>query len=418
MKHAEMISKSQSFALDLSATREKLNEQLINLKVDYENLEYKGMQQRESLLFQMGQIEEQLKSRNKDYGALSEKNALTVKALEVAEEKIAHLEMVDKRRDETLKNLQILCADHDKALRQEFSQREAELETMVKNAIREANAAKLEAVKAQEDLQLSKAHHNDLNERLEGMVREKEVMIETHDRIIDQLTKRHQNIEEDLRMRRNEAKEDHRSNMEEIEQRHINNMKEVSEEKSRIRQTVDELKEKLKEMQRDHQSEKNNLVSKHTEELKGIKMESLQAKEMSQIKIQSLVNEVSQTESELGEVRKAKDAIELEFERCQLTQKSFERKLELYEKEKEHVRELLKVDFEEELNESQKYKESLEALRNQNESLQTEFNNAKQAYEAEIQELKTKLESAENARKEQAQLLEKFRYSIFFIDYF
>jgi len=64
-------------------------------------------------------------------------------------------------------------------------------------------------------------------------------------------------------------------------------------------------------MQRDHQSEKNNLVSKHTEELKGIKMENLQAKEMSQIKIQSLVNEVSQTESELGEVRKAKDAIEL-----------------------------------------------------------------------------------------------------------
>ena len=118
MKHAEMISKTHHIATDLHTTREKLHEELSFLKNDYEDLEYKSMQQKESMLFQMGQIEEQLKLRNKDLGALTEKHSLTMKALEVAEEKIAFLEMVDKRRDKYLKDLQLMCADHEKAQRE------------------------------------------------------------------------------------------------------------------------------------------------------------------------------------------------------------------------------------------------------------------------------------------------------------
>ena len=118
MKHAEMISKTHNFATDLNTTREKLTEELGHLKNDYEDLEYKSMQQRESMLFQMGQIEEQLKLRNKEFGALVEKHSLTMKALEVAEEKISYLEMVDKRRDNYLKDLQLMCADHEKTQRE------------------------------------------------------------------------------------------------------------------------------------------------------------------------------------------------------------------------------------------------------------------------------------------------------------
>ena len=115
MKHAELVSKSLSFHNQLNVTREDLNEQLNSLKCDYSELESRGIQQQESMLFQMGQLEEQLKMKNKEIGTLLEQQSLTAKALAVAEERIAFLELVDKRRDEHFKELQVLCAEHEKA---------------------------------------------------------------------------------------------------------------------------------------------------------------------------------------------------------------------------------------------------------------------------------------------------------------
>ena len=120
MKHAELVSKSLSFHNQLNVTREDLNEQLNSLKCDYSELESRGIQQQESMLFQMGQLEEQLKMKNKEIGTLLEQQSLTAKALAVAEERIAFLELVDKRRDEHFKELQVLCAEHEKAHQEVF----------------------------------------------------------------------------------------------------------------------------------------------------------------------------------------------------------------------------------------------------------------------------------------------------------
>jgi hypothetical protein len=101
---------------ELGLTKSKLTEDVSRLQSEYLDLEVRGQEKQESLLFEIGRLEQQLQDRNRDYGGVLEKFALTQKALEVAEEKIGYLEAIDKARDEHFKELQHDCASHEKCL--------------------------------------------------------------------------------------------------------------------------------------------------------------------------------------------------------------------------------------------------------------------------------------------------------------
>ena len=78
----------------------------------------KGAQEQDHLLFELGRLGEQMVEKNQEFGALMEKLSLTSRALQVAEEKIEHLEAVDKQRNHHFKELQNQCAQHEKEQRE------------------------------------------------------------------------------------------------------------------------------------------------------------------------------------------------------------------------------------------------------------------------------------------------------------
>lgn len=84
----------------------------------YQELELKGAQEQDHLLFELGRLGEQMVEKNQEFGALMEKLSLTSRALQVAEEKIEHLEAVDKQRNHHFKELQHQCAQHEKEQRE------------------------------------------------------------------------------------------------------------------------------------------------------------------------------------------------------------------------------------------------------------------------------------------------------------
>ena len=132
---------------ELDFTKKSLNEDMTNLQLNYEDLESKALNEQESLLFEIGRLEQQLRTRNQEFGATLEKLSLTQKALEIAEEKIDHLNQVDKARMKHFKDLQDECAAHEKSQREEWNSREDDLMKKCEIAIKEANENKLEAAK-------------------------------------------------------------------------------------------------------------------------------------------------------------------------------------------------------------------------------------------------------------------------------
>ena len=97
--------------------QQNLGNEMRNLQREYQDLEMKGAQEQDHLLFELGRLGEELLEKNKEFGALMEKLSLTSKALQVAEEKIEHLESIDKQRNHHFKELQEQCAEHEKEQR-------------------------------------------------------------------------------------------------------------------------------------------------------------------------------------------------------------------------------------------------------------------------------------------------------------
>ena len=118
LKNAEMRSKTLALNNELDFTKDKLGQQIKDLHREYQDLEFKGIKEQENLLFELGRLGEQLKEKNQEFGALLEKLTLTSKALQVAEEKIEHLENVDKQRNQHFRELQEQCAEHEKIQRE------------------------------------------------------------------------------------------------------------------------------------------------------------------------------------------------------------------------------------------------------------------------------------------------------------
>ena len=414
MKHAELISKSLSFHNELNVTRENLSEQLENLKCDYADLESRGIAQQESLLFQMGQLEEQLKSKNKDLGVLVEQQALTVKALAVAEERIAFLEMVDKRRDEHFKELQTLCAEHEKAHQEESFKRESELENLLQAATKEANEAKLKATKARDDFDMAKAHNEHLQDNLENLTKEKEVMIESHEKVIQQINVSHKGMEEEWRERRRQAKEDNDKMVKELEQKHLEQIKEESDERSRLRQQISDLQNRIEGIQVEHQKSKTQMMQKFKVELEQNQADRDASIKSLKMQIERLETVGNENECAAKAIREKGYVTEIELEKSKQVIKDLQNKVEEYERDKEHIRDLIRLEFEKEVNESIKSKDELHKMQVENESLQTELKTIKETFETEKQALVSQISELEASLQEQQNQLEKQRYEKIF----
>ena len=123
LKQSEMISKTKALNQELVFTKNKCHENLSKIRLDYEALEVKALNEHESLLFEIGRLEQQLKTRNQELGATIEKLSLTKTALEIAEEKIESLNQVDKARMQHFKDLQDECAAHEKSQFEQWNSR-------------------------------------------------------------------------------------------------------------------------------------------------------------------------------------------------------------------------------------------------------------------------------------------------------
>ena len=63
LKQSEMISKTKALNQELVFTKNKCHENLSKIRLDYEALEVKALNEHESLLFEIGRLEQQLKTR-------------------------------------------------------------------------------------------------------------------------------------------------------------------------------------------------------------------------------------------------------------------------------------------------------------------------------------------------------------------
>ena len=123
LKQAEMISKSKALNQELVFMKNKCHEDITEMQLNYEDLEVKALNEHESMLFEIGRLEQQLKTRNQELGATIEKLSLTKTALEIAEEKIESLNQVDKARMQHFKDLQDECAAHEKSQFEQWNSR-------------------------------------------------------------------------------------------------------------------------------------------------------------------------------------------------------------------------------------------------------------------------------------------------------
>ncbi len=145
LKQAELVSKTSALHNQLEVTKDKLSREIKDLKRNYQNLEINGVEQQDNLLFELGKLGQQLTERNQEFGALTEKWSLTCKALKVAEEKIAHLELVDKQRSGHFAQLQQQCAEHEQALRLEWLKSEEESKLTIQTLSQERHESNLKA---------------------------------------------------------------------------------------------------------------------------------------------------------------------------------------------------------------------------------------------------------------------------------
>ena len=105
---------------------------------------------------------------------------------------------------------------------------------------------------------------------------------------------------------------------------------------------------------------------------------------------------------------------EVQLEKSRKVVKDQQKKIEDYERDKEHIRDLIKLDFEKEVDQNIKLGEDLNKLQLANQSLETELSTAKEAFDSERQVLTTNISQLESSLKEQIHQMEQQRFNLYF----
>lgn len=289
------------------------------------------------------------------------------------------------------------------------------MENLLKEATREANLAKLQATKAGDELEIANALNEQLKDSVANLQKEKELMIESHENVIRQIKTSHKNVEEEWQHRRRQDKEDNVTILKELEQKHLEQLKEESEERSRLRQHISDLKTKMETIRTQHQESKTQMMQKSKLELVQIKEDKETLESSLKVQLDELQNELDQSQSNNKIFKQKTYETEVELEKCRKVVKDQLMKIQDYERDKEHIRDLIKLDFEKEVDQSIKLKEELEKLQLANQSLETELSTAKEVFDAEKQELTTNIAKLESSLKDQIHQTEQQRYIFSFI---
>ena len=159
----------------------------------------------------------------------------------------------------------------------------------------------------------------------------------------------------------------------------------------------------------------SQMMQKSKLELVQIKEDKETLESSLKVQLDELQNELDQSQSNNKIFKQKMYETEVELEKCRKVVKDQLMKIQDYERDKEHIRDLIKLDFEKEVDQSIKLKEELEKLQLANQSLETELSTAKEVFDVEKQELTTNIAQLESSLKDQIHQTEQQRYIFSFI---
>ena len=108
--------------------------------------------------------------------------------------------------------------------------------------------------------------------------------------------------------------------------------------------------------------------------------------------------------------RKSREDSELEHERAKRQFEESESKLKSYEEEKNHIKEMVKVEFEQKLLDFDKVKCDNEELKNKLTSLSSDAENEKKEYEKNVEDLKASIKKLDTVLEEHKKIIQQLRF--------
>ena len=108
--------------------------------------------------------------------------------------------------------------------------------------------------------------------------------------------------------------------------------------------------------------------------------------------------------------RKSREDSELEHERAKRQFEESESKLRFYEEEKDHIKEMVKVEFEQKLLDFDKVKCDNEELKNKLTSLSSDAENEKKEYEKNVEDLKASIKKLDTVLEEHKKIIQQLRF--------
>ena len=108
--------------------------------------------------------------------------------------------------------------------------------------------------------------------------------------------------------------------------------------------------------------------------------------------------------------RKSREDSELEHERAKRQFEESESKLKSYEGEKDHIKEMVKVEFEQKLLDFDKVKCDNEELKNKLNSLSSDAENEKKEYEKNVEDLKASIKNLGTELEEHKKIIQQLRF--------
>lgn len=409
LKHAEMMSKALAMTNELTTTKTRLSNDIHKLKLDYEDLQSRGAAHEESLLFEMGRLEDRLRDRNKEFGALIEKLALTTKALEVAEEKIEHLDMVDKARNEHFKELQDQCAAHEKSHREDWIQREQQLMTFAEEQSKAAHEAKLMTVKLQEDLSKEICLKNDLLEKVQQMKEEIGILKNTNAKFKNDVRSDHDKTLQELELRLKNANDEHKAELKETIEHKDKQMEIKTSEIERLKVKIVELKSRASQQSATHLKAIDSIRQDHISKIEEIQTDHFTEMNLSKAKLETMEKQQLSLKEELKTVKDVKNQIELSQERTNQENRELLAKVREFEQGKDHVRSIVRVEFEAKLVQGEKAIKDLEKSEGEIEALKSEVGTLQEQLKEMEKQSNENIRLLEQKLTDQQAELEKFK---------
>ena len=113
---------------------------------------------------------------------------------------------------------------------------------------------------------------------------------------------------------------------------------------------------------------------------------------------------------DLKSERKSREESELEFERSKRQFEEMEIKCNTYQEEKDHIREMVKIEFEQKLSDFTDVKNENEQLKSQIETLKSEGEKTKLEHEENAQNLNKQIENLKRELEENKKVIQQLRF--------